>query len=83
MWDALPAGWRPLQGCLALLLLTPLRTRRVHIAPGPTGKADEPAAMHLDAEAALAVGAVEGAQGTEHVAAFADNGLGNAEISTG
>src|SRR5439155_23348627 len=30
----LRAGWRPWESCLALLLLTPLRTRRFHIAPG-------------------------------------------------
>ena len=60
-WHALPAGWRPWEGRLALLLLAPLRPRRVHIAPGPAGKAHETAAVHLHAQAPLAVGAVEGA----------------------
>ena len=61
MCEALPVGRRPPQGRLALLLLPPLRTGRVHIAPGPTGKAHEAAAVHLHAQTALAVGAVEGA----------------------
>ena len=61
LWHALPAGWRPPEGRLALLLLAPLRPRRVHVAPGTTGKAHETAAVHLHAQAALAVGAVEGA----------------------
>ena len=58
VWRALPVGWRLLQGGLALLLLTPALTRRLHIAPGPTGKAHEAAAMHLHPQAALTVGAV-------------------------
>ncbi len=41
------------------LLLAPLHTRRFHIAPGATGKAHETAVVHLPAQAALAVGAVE------------------------
>jgi hypothetical protein len=61
---ALPVGWRLLQSYLALLLLAPLRTRRLHIAPGPTGKAHEVAAMHLHPQATLAVGAVKGAEGS-------------------
>ena len=71
MWHALPGGWRLLQGRLALLLLAPLRTRRLHIAPGTTGKAHEPAAVHLHPQTTLAVGAVKGAQGAECLAAFA------------
>ena len=59
VWQALPAVLRPPEGHLALLLLAPLCARRVHVAPGPTGKAHEPAAVHLHAQAALAVGAVE------------------------
>ena len=60
VWYALPAGRRPPEGRLALLLLTPLRPRRFHVAPGTTGKAHEAAAAHLHAQAALAVRAVEG-----------------------
>ena len=58
--DARLAGWRLLQGYLALLLLAPLRSRCLHIAPGPAGKAHEAAAVHLHPQAALAVGAVKG-----------------------
>ena len=83
VWDALPVGWRPLQGRLALLLLAPLRTRRLHIAPGPTGKAHEAAAMHLHPQAALAVGAVKGAQGTQHMAAFAHDGTAGGKVGLG
>ena len=90
LWHALPAGWRPPEGRLALLLLAPLRPRRVQVAPGPTGKAHETAAMHLHAQAALAVGAVEGAERPQHMATFADDGaagrkvrLGKREVVTG
>jgi hypothetical protein len=60
-WHALPAVWRPPEGRLALLLRTPLRPCRFHVAPGTTGKADKTATMHLHAQAPLAIGAVEGA----------------------
>src|SRR5215470_12209120 len=76
-------GWRPTQGRLALLLLAPLRTGRVHIAPGPTGKAHEAAAVHLHAQAPLAIGAVEGAERPQHVTAFADNRAAGGEIGFG
>ena len=59
-WHALPVGRRPSEGRLALLLRAPLRPRRVHIAPGTTGKTHEAPAVHLHAQAALVVGAVEG-----------------------
>ena len=83
MWHALPVGWRLLQGCLALLFLAPLRTRRLHIAPGATGKTHEAAAMHLHPQAPLAVGAVKGAQGTEHMAAFAHDGPAGGKVGLG
>ena len=67
MWHALTAGRRSLQGYLALLLLAPLRTCRLHIAPGTTRKAHEAAATHLHPQTVLAVGAVEGAQGAQHL----------------
>src|SRR5712691_5935182 len=82
-WHALAAGWRPPEGGLALLLFTPLCTRRFHIAPGATGKAHEAAAVHLHAQAALAVGAVERAQGAQHVATFADNRAAGGEVGFG
>src|SRR5262245_2474018 len=75
------AGWRPPVGRLALRLLAPLRPRRVHIAPGPTGKTYEPAAVHLHAQTALAVGAVEGAECPQYVAAFADNRTAGRKVS--
>ena len=59
-WDALPVGWRLLQGRLALLFLTPLLTSCLHIAPGPAGKAHEAAAVHLHPQAPLPVRAVKG-----------------------
>src|SRR5262249_6491469 len=34
VWDALPAGWRPPEGCLALLFRAPALTRLFQIAPG-------------------------------------------------
>src|SRR4051812_18029771 len=83
MWEALPGGRRPPKSRLALLLLTPLRTGRVHIAPGPTGKAHETAAVHLHAQAPLAVGAVEGAERPQHMATFADDGAAGNEVSLG
>jgi hypothetical protein len=82
VWSALPTGWWPLYGRLPLLLLAPLGTCRLHIAPGPTGKAHRAAAVHSHPQAALAVRAVEGTQDGEHIAAFAHDGLGNGEIST-
>jgi hypothetical protein len=54
-------GPEPLEGRLALLLLALLRPRRVHVAPRPTGKADEAPAVHLHTQAPLAVGTMEGA----------------------
>src|SRR5215468_5036652 len=81
--EALPVGRRPPEGRLALLLLAPLRPRRVHIAPGPTGKAHEPAAVHLYAQAALAVGAVEGAERPQYVTAFADDGTAGGKVRLG
>jgi hypothetical protein len=43
----LRASRRPLEGCLALLFLTPLRMRRFEVAPGAAGKADEAATVQL------------------------------------
>ena len=83
VWDALPIGWRPLQGDLALLLLAPLRTRCLHIAPGATGKADEAAAVHLHAQAPLAVGAVERAERPQHMTAFANDGTAGRQVGFG
>src|SRR5215831_10120622 len=81
--ETLTAGRRPPKRRLALLLLAPLRPRRVHIAPGTTGKAHETPTMHLHAQAPLAVGAVEGAERPQHVAAFADNRAAGGEIGLG
>src|SRR4029077_13783655 len=81
--EALLAGWRPPEGRLALLLLAPLRPRRVHVAPGPTGKAHETAALHLHAQTALTVGAVERAERPQHVAAFADDGTAGRKVGLG
>src|SRR5215470_17553921 len=87
--EALPVGRRLPQGRLTRLLLPPLRPGRVHIAPGPTGKADKAATLHLHAQAPLAIGAVEGAERPQHMAAFTDNraaggkvGLGQRQIVT-
>src|SRR5713101_2183016 len=52
-------------------------------SPGATGKAHEAAAVHLHAPAALAVGAVERAQGAQHVATFADNRAAGGEVGFG
>jgi len=82
-WHALPAGWRLLEGRLALLLRTPLRPRRFLIAPGATRTAHEAPAVHLHAQAPLAVGAVEGTQRTQHVAAFADDGMAGGKVGLG
>src|SRR6266849_4405422 len=82
-WHTLLEGWRPHEGRLALLLLPPLHTRRFHIAPGTISKADKAATVHLHAQAPLAVGAVEGAQGAQHVATFADDGMASSEVSLG
>src|SRR5262249_48896563 len=60
--SALLAGWRLPEGSLALLLLAPLRPRRVYVAPRPTGKAHKTAAVHLHTQAPLAVGAVKPTQ---------------------
>jgi hypothetical protein len=60
MWNALPLDRRFLQSRLPLLLLSPLRTSRLHIAPGSAGKTHEATAMHLHPQAALAVRAVKG-----------------------
>src|SRR6266851_1016716 len=77
------ARWRPWKGRLALLLLAPLRPRRFHIAPGPAGKAHETATVHLHAQAALAVGAVEGAERPQHMTAFADDGAAGGKVRRG
>ena len=73
MCEALPVGPRPPKGRLALLLLTPLRPRRVHVAPGPTGRAHEMGTVHLHARAPLAVETVKGAARLQDMLAFADN----------
>jgi hypothetical protein len=39
--------------------------------------------MHLHAQAALAVGAVEGAQGAEHMATFAHDGPARGKVGLG
>src|SRR5262245_56233314 len=77
------AGWRPPGGRLALLLRTPLHTGRVHVAPGPAGKAHEAATLHLHAQAPLAIGAVEGAERPQHMAAFTDDRAAGGEIGLG
>src|SRR5262249_61001658 len=77
------AGWRPPGGRLALLLRTPLRMGRVQVAPGPTGKADKAATLHLHAQAPLAIGAVEGAERPQHMAAFTDDRAAGGEIGLG
>src|SRR5262249_50802008 len=79
----LSAGWRPPEGRLALLLLTPLRTRLFHIAPGTTGKAHETAAVYLHAQAALAGGTLGRAERPQHLAAFADNGTAGGKVGLG
>src|SRR5262249_3681402 len=68
----------------------PLCTRCFHVAPGATSKTHETAAVHLHAQTALAVGAVKGAECSQHMAAFTDDGtaggkvrLGQREIVTG
>src|SRR5262249_27792422 len=76
-------GRRPREGRLALLLLTPLRPRRFHIAPGTTGKAHETPTVHLHPQAALAVGAVEGAECPQHMATFADDGTAGGKVGIG
>src|SRR4029450_7823621 len=83
MCKALPAGWRPPEGRLALLLRTPLRPRRVHVAPGPTGKAYETATVHLHAQAPLAVGTVERTESPQHMAAFTDDGAAGSQVGLG
>src|SRR5262249_59309190 len=62
------------------LVLAPLHTRRLHIAPGPTGKTHETPTMYLHAQAALAIGAMEGAECPQHVAAFADDGTAGRKV---
>jgi len=39
--------------------------------------------VHLHAQAPLAVGAVEGTQRTQHVAAFADDGMAGGKVGLG
>src|SRR5262249_9711342 len=52
----------------------------VHVAPGPTGKAHEAAAVHLHPQAPLAVGAVEGTECPQHMAAFTDDGTAGRQV---
>jgi hypothetical protein len=58
-WCALPAGGEHWESRQALLLLTPLRTCLLQVTPRAAGKADKAAAVHLHAQAALAIGAVK------------------------
>jgi hypothetical protein len=71
----LPAGGRPYEGRLPLLLLSPTLAGLFEIAPGAAGKAHETPAVHLHAQAALAVGTVEGAERAQHMATFAGERL--------
>ena len=81
VWHALPAGWRPPEGRLALLLFTPLRPRCFHIAPGTTGKAHETATAHL--HASCAGGRNLKGQGPQHVATFTDNRAAGGKVGFG
>jgi hypothetical protein len=63
-----------------VLLLPPSLACLFQVAPGATGKAHEAADSQGHPQAALVGGAVEGAQGAQHVAAFAGDGAAGGEL---
>src|SRR2546430_17098726 len=74
------AGRRPPEGRLPLPLFLPALAGLRQVAPGAAGKAHEAAGGHRDAQAALVVAAVKGAQGAQHVAAFTSDRLAGGAV---